>query len=487
MVEALERGLVGLLVTDRDAHLLHSVFQHLDRALERVLETGRRCVDLAVSLRCRDQQAIAACKSYASACINQLHFLETDYDAEFSNNYHCNEVLEAICSQRNTIREFALDHSYRWLFFLDSDILLEPHTLELLLSSGKACVGAVYVPRWSCHTVVGVNQGEESRGESVLQLLLNPHLLCSDVLAVPCAILGFGATLIRRSLLHIPYRIQESLGGVKGEDIGFCIDLLALGNAELLPHFLTCHKVEHISASKAPRPFIPRLDDNFPLLTRVASSQLFFVENDFPLNWIVARDYAAYLRFVTEYDSLSLPSPREFSDFDGSSHEAVASCATAANDRDCARAKVACESKSCSNPCENNSCSATSTPTPDPLFGSTAASKHMEDAVIVSIGVSTRFDSQSSYRQARCPPAATLNPASPINHDPYPADLSLDNKLALGNKLATSLFFPPQSVNVDCSSSQAGLHAKSVYVQRLTAPLPSPKKQHTPITRFSNE
>lgn len=44
------------------------------------------------------------------------------YAAEFRGQHHSEDVLNAICMQRNAVRRHALesDARYRWLFFLDS-------------------------------------------------------------------------------------------------------------------------------------------------------------------------------------------------------------------------------------------------------------------------------------------------------------------------------------------------------------------------------
>jgi len=171
------------------------------------------------------------------------------------------------------------------------------------------CVGACYQPRWSRHTVVGVAQGVYS-GECNIQLLINPELVAMDglcaectnglaearreVVAIECAILGFGATLLRRPILTVPFRLAEVMGGVEGEDIGFCLDLLATNNSLYRPHFLASHKVHHVSGGKAARPFIPNLSNinqpssqsgEFAMLTHIRYGQLFWVENDLPIEW----------------------------------------------------------------------------------------------------------------------------------------------------------------------------------------------------------
>ncbi|CAF3956018.1 unnamed protein product [Rotaria sp. Silwood1] len=323
------RGLIGMLVIDRDAPLLPQVLQHLQAAVvmlcsdciapksihdmdikcgvandpKELCQCGGLCnIDLIVSAREIDNEARAAIQQHCPQRISHVEFLISNYDAHFSDHYHTDAVLEAICNQRNAIRNYALqDAQYDWLFFLDSDILLQPSTLILLLQTQRHCIGAPYMPRWSRHVVVGVSQIGESEIECNLQLLLNPHLLDCSMASIPCSILGFGAILIRSSLLHIPYRIQESIGSVKGEDIGFCIDLLALGRIDYQPYFLTAHYVEHLSGGASPSPFVPDLVHDQPLLTHIRVDQLFWVENNMSIEWQVQVQGFIVLSIVSHF------------------------------------------------------------------------------------------------------------------------------------------------------------------------------------------
>jgi hypothetical protein len=329
-------GLIGMLVIDRDAHLLPQVLQHLQAALSTlctncinqqsaddadrrhgIADGCEKCeefydIDLVVSTREIDRKARAAIEQHCPDKIRRLEFLTANYDACFSNHYHSDAVLEAICSQRNDIRKYALQQErYKWLFFLDSDILLQPSSLLSLIRTKRHCIGAAYMPRWSRHVVVGVNQINKNALESHMQLLLNPHLLRSNADSIPCSIIGFGATLVRSSLLHIPYRIQESIGNVKGEDIGFCIDLLALGDVDYQPYILADHYVVHLAGGACPSPFIPDLDHEYPLLTHIRTDQLYWVDNNLSIEWQVHDEgrtvLSAVSHLVKEKHSSTVP------------------------------------------------------------------------------------------------------------------------------------------------------------------------------------
>ena len=129
------------------------MFAHLDAALACVTEFS---VDLVVSTRAQDAEAIRQCLLHRPKHVANLEINEVKYNAQWNGDYHHEAVLVAICMQRNNIRNLALARGHDWLFFLDSDIHLQPTTLRLLLDTQLSCVGAPYMPRWSNHVVVGV-------------------------------------------------------------------------------------------------------------------------------------------------------------------------------------------------------------------------------------------------------------------------------------------------------------------------------------------
>jgi hypothetical protein len=320
-----ERCLIGILTTDRDAELLPLTLQHMHKAIaflhkNRMPSQPKMYVDLIVTTRACDEKCREVLKkerqkqvTVSQETIRNMTVELVQYGAQFSveQQFHTSDVLDAITMQRNHIRQYAITHNYTYLFFLDSDVYLNPNTLHLLLASQRRCIGAAYMPRWSKHVVLGVGCGRTEDDECTLQLLVNPHLIMrtsgykysrtdsngrhqqvvvepeskGKLVSFPCSTMGFGALLIHKSLLHVAYQVQLSIGGVKGEDIGFCADLVRTGNPENFPHMLARHVVEHASGGARRRAFVPHINDTCPIISHVLFSQLLEVEHDMPIKW----------------------------------------------------------------------------------------------------------------------------------------------------------------------------------------------------------
>lgn len=355
---------VGMLLCERDRHVMRKVLDQLDAALKHLLEPAHSetaaaaaaaeaptstndpaptapspssapsvpasaplaplAVDLLISLRASDLFCWRALLHFRPRHVRHVWLrVCAPYDSQsfvdLNGLYHTDGVLDAILAQRNAVRAFACSQNFEWMFWLDSDILLRHDTLSRCVQTGLPCVGSHYQPRWAMHSVVAVAHsngrpqnnktarigGDKTRSsadteaasaataaaeeltqsECEVQLLIDPHLLAPSpshpALAHPCVVLGFGAMLVRRSLLSIEYALAESLGGVKGEDVGFCLSLLRLQEsrirarsescrdlrrldcaatldahsqhqqqADVRPHFLAGHIVEHLAGGK---------------------------------------------------------------------------------------------------------------------------------------------------------------------------------------------------------------------------------------------
>jgi len=310
-------GVIGFLITDRDAALVPVVFFHLEAALATFKLVASQSnpsptnagasptIDLVVSVRERDRKAQDMCRKYVPATVRSLVFLITEYDARFDTDHqnHSSAGLEAICNQRNRVCRHAAECAADWLFFLDSDVFVQENTLALLWASGRWCVGAPYVPRWSYHAVVGVMVVQHDCETAVhgevaqMQLLVNPHCLAVSSISFPCSVMGCGAMLLRSAVFHVPFRLGETLGGVRGEDVGFCLDLCALGMQQELayPHCLSRHVVRHEAGGQHPDLFVPRLQvDSSALLTQIRTDQLFDLRNRLQLHWLVQPDKALH-------------------------------------------------------------------------------------------------------------------------------------------------------------------------------------------------
>lgn len=300
---------MGVLATDRDAHLLCDVLARVARCVE---EAGERDAALLVSLRWRDKAVRAAVEELErggtlGALGGGVVFLDARYEATFGGQAHSPAGLDAICAQRNEVRTEAARRGAPWLLFVDSDVRLPRDGLALLLRSARLLVGIPYMPRWARHVVVGVRAaagtgggGERGGGDggdeavaavAAEQMLVNPETFertADGPVAVPCLVLGFGATLVRAPLLGLAFRVVRGPGGVSGEDVGFCTDAAASGHRAWHPHVLLGVAAGHENGGAHPRPMLPdSVPRDRPLLSRARTDQLPAVEAGAPVKWEV--------------------------------------------------------------------------------------------------------------------------------------------------------------------------------------------------------
>jgi len=280
-----DRGIVGILITDRDAHLVEQVFTHLNKAIEHL--SIPNSIEVIVSVRPVDTKAIASIAVNRSVLshIVRVHSLHADYDAEWTEKFHTDVLLDAICKQRQDVVNFARDHDFDWLLFLDSDVLLGLDTLDRLLLAGESFIGAPYMPRWSAHVVVGVTWGSIERFESISQFLVNPQFYETEKEYFEVQYVGLGCALIRKEFFSVPFAVTVSSGGVKGEDIGFCNNVRAHGGKLCI---LSRHQVEHIAGGSSSRLFVPKLTDYpFSFLSRISVGQLAMIETGSKVTWMI--------------------------------------------------------------------------------------------------------------------------------------------------------------------------------------------------------
>jgi hypothetical protein len=291
-------GCVGFLITDRDYTYIQHVFAALNNSLHNITVP----IDLLITCRDADKLALEEIKNQRNILkkIRNVEIITVNYAAQFSNHYHNREIIAAICMQRNRIRELAYCREYEFLFFLDSDVILNENTFQLLFDTGLPCVAALYQPRWSKYICCGIiDQANSDSNISALQLLIDAQFLPhkkSGPNAYSCAIIGFGAMIIRKCLLFIEYQIGESVGGVAGEDVGFCLSLLKysvqMKDNTIRPHFLAQHSVNHMSGGASDSCFIPIIQkplilsgNNYPMLTQIELQQLLSIEKGEIMIW----------------------------------------------------------------------------------------------------------------------------------------------------------------------------------------------------------
>lgn len=78
------------------------------------------------------------------------------YISDKKDNYICHEqthlwnesLIWKVAEFKNKIIEYAIQHNYDYLFLVDSDLLLNPHTIEHLITTGKDIISEIFWTKW---------------------------------------------------------------------------------------------------------------------------------------------------------------------------------------------------------------------------------------------------------------------------------------------------------------------------------------------------
>lgn len=167
---------------------------------------------------------------------------EGDYPRDESTHYWQEDLIWKVARFKDGFIKIALDEGYDYLFLVDSDLFLDPHTLLHLLSLKKDIVSEVYWTRWQPNLIplpqVWVKDQytlyESRRGESLSEEEINKRTQeFLHILSQPGTykVGGLGAcTLISRAALERGVSFQEIYNlGLTGEDRHFCVRAAALG------------------------------------------------------------------------------------------------------------------------------------------------------------------------------------------------------------------------------------------------------------------
>lgn len=147
-----------------------------------------------------------AIKGLISAMV-KLASAGIDFKVEFFSKY-------GLERERNRAVEYFLGFSYDYLFFLDTDIVLEPDTILNLLADDKQIVGGLYFNEVNCPCVYDRVASQKYQVKSVGDFI-NKSIVEVDAI-------GCGCLLIRRDVLERikPPWFKFFLN--YGEDIYFC-------------------------------------------------------------------------------------------------------------------------------------------------------------------------------------------------------------------------------------------------------------------------
>jgi len=182
--------------------------------------------------------------------------VEAAYVCDETTHRWSDELVWRVAELKNRLIERARQSGYDGLFLIDSDVLLHPDTLSLLLAADKEIVAEIFWTSWQPNTIplpqVWLSDEytlyERKPGETLTreQQLLRQYAFLGQLRAPGVyEVGGLGAcTLIRRSALEAGVHFGR-IANVSfwGEDRHFCVRALALG---LALHVDTHHPAYHV-------------------------------------------------------------------------------------------------------------------------------------------------------------------------------------------------------------------------------------------------
>ena len=148
--------------------------------------------------------------------------------------------IKKITGGRAKVREYALEHGYDYLFFVDSDVRLPGEALARLIADDKAVVAGVYLTiqnimgkRFLLPVVADFTDEPDSCRPMALR-----ESLGKDIKEV--AWIGFGCILIKRAVIEkVTMRYYEK--SMSGEDVAFCVDARKAGFNIFADFSIKCH------------------------------------------------------------------------------------------------------------------------------------------------------------------------------------------------------------------------------------------------------
>ena len=228
-----DKILISIVTIDRDAYAIEQVYDSIKHLL------NSEKVDLLIV--CRESDTI---------CIKKWKQLYPNVIIETVPHYNIidRHNQNALVKKRNISRNFALNNDYDYLFFIDSDIIINRDTLYKLVVGCKSPYSAdicliPYDVKWLNHSAIGIVDPKTESGFNIKKVeysMLEPEKY------IDCAIGGMGCTLLNRKALTIPFENIKLKNGDKdafGEDIGYFVNAYKNG---LSVKYLKNHIVKHL-------------------------------------------------------------------------------------------------------------------------------------------------------------------------------------------------------------------------------------------------
>lgn len=150
-------------------------------------------------------------------------------------HYWTERNIWKVAQMKDSIISYALKEGFDYLFLIDSDLVLHPHTLQQLLQANKDIISNIYWTRWQPdtielpqvwlmdqYTLTREGATESAENQNFLEMLRKPGVY---------EVGGLGAcTLIHRKVLEAGVSFKRIANlSFWGEDRHFCVRAVAMG------------------------------------------------------------------------------------------------------------------------------------------------------------------------------------------------------------------------------------------------------------------
>lgn len=220
--------LIGTPIIDRDADILNDFLQHIKPYFNKY--NFRYSCDMLFVTRTSDKKIIDVVTKLNHPKI--ILKCVDHYDITDRHNF------EHLAKKRQHIINYANVNNYDYVFFIDSDVMVKPNTLDLLLNAKVDCCYCPINLHWSDEKIIGFQNGKLIDASTI-----KDDKYIYDIIG------GFGCTLISKNIFHIPLRVlskdviyHDKKQTITGEDIAFYNDCI---NIKKTTACLLQHDIEH--------------------------------------------------------------------------------------------------------------------------------------------------------------------------------------------------------------------------------------------------
>ncbi len=223
--------LIGTPIIDRD----HTKIDTLLNSINHLLNNRNMYCKLMLVTRISDKNVIRKIKSHQKS--NIILKIIDHYPIVKHHN------MKKIAYKRQLIIDYAKNNNFNYVFFIDSDIVINKNTLKLLLDANADVCYCPSVLRWHNLPIIGL---KDNKGEYIADATEFKHKKYIDIIGG-----GMGCTLIKNTTFDIKFKVlkceifhrkENKKYTVIGEDIGFFDECRK--NKKIMRALLN-HKIRH--------------------------------------------------------------------------------------------------------------------------------------------------------------------------------------------------------------------------------------------------